>query len=119
MVSDFSATEPHSSSPASDKLAVAQPSRPIHPDSREASELLESLDDAMFTAICGEAGIVAAARELWMAAVASLPAELVEESREQYIRCAIDVTRRFAGEDVRDPAKVLVAVEIIELLTSG
>jgi hypothetical protein len=91
----------------------------LHPDSREASDLLESLDDAMFMAIAGEAGIVATAIELWLVAVKCLPAETVEESREQYLRFAVEVARRVQGDEVRDPAKALIALEIIELLTSS
>ncbi|HEX6962595.1 MAG TPA: hypothetical protein VF175_12055 [Lacipirellula sp.] len=89
------------------------------PDSAEACELLEALDDAMFTAIAGDESVVITARDLWLQAVECLPAELVEESREQYLRYAADVARRLDGEEVCDPDKVVVAVEIIELLAAG
>jgi hypothetical protein len=117
MVANHSTTGPHVGSPALVKPTPESPQFILEPDSREASELLESLDDAMFTAIAGEAGVVAAARELWVAAVSALPVELVEESREQYMRFAVDVTQRFECDEVRDPARVLIAVEIIELLS--
>ena len=89
------------------------------PDSAEACELLEALDDAMFTAIAGDASVVLTARDLWIQATECLPRELVEESREQYLRYAADVARRLDGDEMRDPAKVVVAVEIIELLGTG
>jgi hypothetical protein len=89
------------------------------PDSPQACELLEALDDAMFTAIGGDESFVITARDLWVQAIECLPWELVEESREQYLRYAVDVARRTEPAEVRDPAKVVVAVEIIELLAAG
>jgi hypothetical protein len=89
----------------------------LDPDSWEAHDLLGSLDDAMFAAIAGDTSAVAGAWQLWERARAVLPRDLVEESREQYLRFAADVTRRIEADDIRDAAKVLVALEIIDLLT--
>lgn len=100
-------------------MAAAAAKMLFGPDSTQACELLEALDDAMFTAIAGDDRVVLTARDLWMQAVECLPAELVEESREQYLRYAADVARRLDGDEDRDPAKVVVAVEIIELLATG
>ena len=91
---------------------------PLHPESREASELLESLDDAMFTAIAGDADSADAARELWLAGVRLLPAELIAESREQYLRFARDMSRRGEGAEIRDAARAVVALELILFLTA-
>ena len=96
---------------------AAPPAKPIHADSPEASDLLESLDDAMFAAIAGDEAAMATARELWSRALARLSAEMLDESREQYLRFAVDETRRFERDQTRDPAKALIAVEVIELLT--
>jgi hypothetical protein len=114
---------PFTRGPHSDMRLIGKPAAPspgaLSPDSREATELLESLDDAMFMAIAGEAAIVPAARTLWAEALKSLPIELVEESREQYLRYALEETQHLPGDDPRDPAKVLVAIEMIELLSQG
>src|SRR5688572_23735275 len=75
---------------------------PLDPESRQAHELLESLDDVMFAAISGQAAAVAEAQALWQRAVAVLPNELVEESREQYLRFAAEVTRRVEEDGLRD-----------------
>ena len=90
----------------------------MHPESREAGELLEALDDAMFTAIAGDADSADAARDLWLAAVRLLPAELIAESREQYLRFARDMSRRGEVTEVRDAARAVVALELIEFLTA-
>ncbi len=118
MVANQSTRGPHSDVRLMGEPAL-QPPGALHPESREAAELLESLDDAMFMAIAGEAAIVEAARILWADALRSLPSELLEESREQYLRYALEVTQHLEGDDPRDPAKVLIAVEMMELLSEG
>jgi hypothetical protein len=107
---------PHSDVRLLGHPAVAPP-QVLHPESREAAELLESLDDAMFMAIAGEAAIVAAARLLWAEAVRTLSSELLEESREQYLRYALEVTQHLPGDEPREPARVLLAIEMIEMLS--
>jgi hypothetical protein len=97
-------------------LAALQPDR-FHPESREAHELLEQLDDAMFLAIGGDPKLVDAARKLWAVAQNCLTSEQLEESREQYLRYALELTRVAEYNAARDPSKMLVAVEMIELLT--
>lgn len=89
----------------------------IHADSREASDLLESLDDAMFAVIAGDEAAMTTARELWTRALAGLSPELIDESREQYLRFAVDETRRFESDQTRDPTRAMIAIELIELLT--
>jgi len=91
----------------------------LAPESPEASQLLESLDDAMFTAIAGEAASLDEARHLWLSAIAALSREQIEESREQYLRFAAEMTRRFELGERRNPANSLVALEIVELLTKA
>lgn len=90
----------------------------LDPESGEAHELLESLDDAMFEAIGGDSRSVEKAQRLWERATAALPAELVEESREQYLRFAVDVSRRAEADGCRDASSAVWAMEIIALLAS-
>ena len=91
----------------------------LHPESPEAAELLEALDDAMFMAIAGEEAIMEAACALWTEALDRLPTELLEESREQYLRYALEVTQQLPGDEPRDPAKVLIAIAMLEMLSRG
>ena len=108
---------PRSAAPRAQQHACASRG-PLHPESPEACELLESLDDAMFTAIAGDAASSADARELWRAATRRLPAELVAESREQYLRFAVETLRRTQNAEVRDPAVTMVALELVAFLSN-
>ena len=89
------------------------------PESAEVRELLEALDDAIFAATAGDGAALHMARKLWPQAVEALGWNLIEESREQYLRHAIDVTRRFEWNEIRDPAAAMAAIEGIELVTRG
>jgi hypothetical protein len=91
----------------------------LHDEAPEVRELLESLDDAIFGALGGCESAMQKTRQLWPNVVASLGWDLVEESQEQYLRYAVEVTRRFESQEVRDPALALAALEVIELLTRG
>lgn len=87
-------------------------------DSLHACTLLESLDDAMFAAIDGDRQALVLAQRLWIDACAALSGELLDESREQYLRYAAEVARRVACDQVRHGDDMLAAVEILELLSS-
>ncbi len=87
-----------------------------------AIDLLEQLDDVIFDAIRGCTTSLAKAEQLWPKTVARLGWEAVEESREQYLRYALDVTHH--GQDLSDPTghgrrspeHCLAALDVIELL---
>ena len=87
------------------------------PEAPEVRELLESLDDAMLAALAGNNGALQRARELWTHAIATLGWELIDESREQYLRYAADVSRRGDASEIRNAAAAVAAIEVIELLT--
>ena len=79
--------------------------------------LLEELDDVIFAAITGDACALASAKTLWPKVVAEIGFDQVEESREQYLRYAIDVTRRLETQETRTPERAISALEVISLLT--
>jgi len=87
-----------------------------------ALELLEQLDDVIFEAIRGCTTSLAKAEQLWPKTVAHLGWEGVEESRAQYLRYAVDVSRHpdehgdLSSFGLRTPERALVALEVIELL---
>ncbi len=93
------------------------PSYLLHPESEPVRTLLEDLDDVIFMAVRGDAGALQQAHTLWPQVVEALGWELVEESREQYLRFAIDVTRRFESDKARRPEHAIAALDIISLLT--
>ena len=93
------------------------PSHLLHPESPQVRALLEQLDDVVFTAVRGDVSALTQAQALWPQVVEALGWELVEESREQYLRFAIDITRRFETDNTRKPEHAVAALEIISLLT--
>ncbi len=111
-------------SPFTSNLAAPPPpgsscanARPLNPEAPEVREALEALDDAMFAAMAGDAEALQRAPALWSQAVTGLGPELVDESREQYLRFAAEVTRRFQAREIRNPAAAIAALELIELLS--
>ena len=92
------------------------PSHLLHPESEYVRALLEDLDDVIFSAVSGDAGALEQAQALWPKVVRAIGWELVEESREQYLRFAIDVTQRFEHSKARRPEHAIAALEIISLL---
>ena len=118
MANNFSMHGPHRQRTNALPLDLGT-SGPLDPESREANDLLEALDDAMFEAIAGDEASLTRAHDLWQRAVASVGGERVEESREQYLRFAVETTKRCAAGEVREPAKILAAVEVIAWLTRG
>jgi hypothetical protein len=87
--------------------------------SSEVREQLDALDDAVFAALGGAEGTLEHARQLWSEAIASLPREQVDESREQYLRYAAEVMRRFEVSEIRNPVAAIAALEVIEMLASS
>lgn len=93
------------------------PSHRLHPESEQVRHLLEQLDDVVFQAIRGDAASLAKAHQLWPQVVEMIGWELVEESREQYLRYATDIMRECEADRVRNPEHAIAAIEVIELLT--
>jgi len=93
------------------------PSHLLHPESVYVRSLLEELDDVVFSAVRGDNGALQQAHTLWPQVIAAIGWELVEESREQYLRFAIDVTQRLEKNNTRKPEHAVAALEIISLLT--
>ena len=93
------------------------PSRTLSADHPEILERLELLDDTVFEAIAGKPEAMARLKTLWPKTLAELGSEMVEASREQYTRHALKVWRDcVAGENIRDPAPAILALEVVCLL---
>ncbi len=97
----------------------APPSQPLDVSDEPTQTLLEELDDVIFAAISGNATALSEARLLWTRTVTELGWQQVEESREQYLRYAVDVTLRFEQEEIRSPERAIAALDVIELLTKS
>jgi hypothetical protein len=77
---------------------------------------LERLDDAMFAAIEGCDEALAEAQQLWPATVAAVGWELLAESREHYLRCAMQMTRSPQNGQFRATEEMLATLQVISLL---
>ncbi|HVW38143.1 MAG TPA: hypothetical protein VHB99_12585, partial [Pirellulales bacterium] len=82
-----------------------------------ALEQLERLDDAVFEAIAGKPSALDELRKLWPEVLSRLGPELVEESREQYVRHALRVWRDCVeGDQIRNPSLAVAAMDVVCLL---
>lgn len=113
---------PHAAHSRAQELTVADfpedelPSHRLHSESAYVRAMLEDLDDVVFSAVRGDPNALDQAQTLWPQVVEAIGWELVEESREQYLRFAIDVTQRYETNQAKKPEHVIAALEIISLL---
>jgi hypothetical protein len=77
---------------------------------------LEWLDDLMFAAIDGDPAALQAAADAWHKTRDELGSETVEESRQQYLRCARDLWHSLRNQPQQAPHKIFAAIEVISLL---
>jgi hypothetical protein len=82
----------------------------------EVLELLERIDDLVFSAISGDVQSLAELETLWPAAAEQLDADLVEQSREQYLRCALAICSDSPPGQSERPEKALAAVDVLCVL---
>ncbi|MEX0977665.1 MAG: hypothetical protein WDZ48_02365, partial [Pirellulales bacterium] len=82
----------------------------------EVLELLERIDDLVFGAISGDHQALAELEVLWPMAASQLDETLVEQSREQYLRCALSICSDFAEGGVQRPERALSAVDVLCVL---
>ncbi|HMP04905.1 MAG TPA: hypothetical protein PJ982_01025 [Lacipirellulaceae bacterium] len=109
--------DPHTATSTEGSPKHSKPHRNVCPTETPADhDLLEALDDAMFAAIAGDSVQWRRAQQLWPEAVAQLPWEIVEESRQQYLRYAVEVSQQRCVDQPRDPAAAMLGIEVIELL---
>ena len=78
--------------------------------------MLERIDDLVFAAISGDASALAELEVLWPLTAAELESDLVEQTREQYLRCALSICGDFAEGEVRRPERALAAVDVLCVL---
>lgn len=96
------------------------PSKNLDPDSPVVLERLELLDDVVFEAMGGNPQALARLEKLWPQVRADLGEELLEESREQYLRYALALWDEYASfGGLRSPSRVDAAIEVLCVLLSS
>ena len=79
---------------------------------------LEWLDDLMFEAIEGDPVALETAIDVWRRSLEELGPDVLEESRNQYLRRAQSVWNELRHQPNHPPHKVFAAIEIISLLAA-
>lgn len=102
-----------------DYPGLQPPSEVLHSESEDVNAMLERLDDVIFDAVRGNGPALEKAKTMWPQVVLSLGWELVEESREQYLRFALDIIRNAEQESSRNPDQSIAALEVVSLLTKN
>jgi hypothetical protein len=103
-----------------ESVTPTAPSECLAPDSPEALEKLELLDDTVFAAIDGQAGSLERLQLLWPAVLADLGGALVADSREQYLRYALSIWEQCVDHDgVRRGDRAVDALEVLCVLFDG
>ncbi len=83
---------------------------------QQVMDQLEVLDDTIFKAIDGDVTALERSAGVWESALKNLGAELLEESRQQYLRQAEAQWQRLRLQSGYSLPKVFTALEIISLL---
>ena len=89
------------------------------PDSAVVVEKLEALDDAVYEAIAGDTLSLERLRHLWPEVLGELGSDLIEESREHYLRYALAVWNDFINRDAGGPERATAALDVVCLLSDG
>lgn len=82
----------------------------------EVVELLERIDDLVFAAISGDAHALGELEVLWPTVAADLDEQLVEQSREQYLRCALSIWGESVASDGKRPERAVSAIDVLCVL---
>ena len=78
--------------------------------------MLERIDDLVFTAIDGDDRSLGELQVLWPMVAAELNEDLVEQSREQYLRCALSIWTECVEGEVRRPERAVAAIDVLCVL---
>jgi hypothetical protein len=83
---------------------------------RETLDRLEQLDDLVFDTIGGRRPALEELTAIWPKLCAELPADVLAESREQYLNYAMKLWETCAGEDERDATWAAAALDVLCVL---
>jgi hypothetical protein len=99
-----------------DELSPSLQPAPVG-SSSETVGRLELLDDLVFEAIAGKPGALEQLRQTWPGLLKELGPDLLDESRSQYLRHAMNVWKDcIVAEEIRNPVLALAAIDVIHVL---
>ena len=79
-------------------------------------QTLEHLDDLVFAAIGGDQQALAELELFWPSAIADLGSEVVEQAREQYLRCALSIWSECVDAHTNKPDRAVAAIDVLCVL---
>ncbi|MEX2112626.1 MAG: hypothetical protein WD845_05535 [Pirellulales bacterium] len=82
----------------------------------EVLEVLERIDDLVFAAISGDSSALAELQVLWPCVAGDLEPDVVEQSREQYLRCALSIWSQAVEAHVKQPERAISAIDVLCVL---
>ncbi len=103
--------------PPIDDCRPSPPSAQLDLQSDRLLERFRALDSVVFDALSGKAEALGQLAQLWPQLIDELDAELVNESREEYLRYALDAwLARARTADARDPQRAIAALDVLSVL---
>ena len=82
----------------------------------EVLELLERIDDLVFTAIGGDERALVELEVLWPTVAGELEPAVIEQSREQYLRSALTIWGECVEGNIRRPERAVAAIDVLCVL---
>ncbi|MGD9722299.1 MAG: hypothetical protein AB7O59_11340 [Pirellulales bacterium] len=82
----------------------------------EVLEMLERVDDLVFTAIGGDQQALEQLQVLWPLVASEVDHDVVEQSREQYLRCALSIWSDCINAELRRPERAVSAIDVLCVL---
>ncbi len=79
-------------------------------------EMLERLDDLVFAAIGGDRQALVELGTCWPSVIADLDPNVIEQSREQYLRCALSIWSECVDAHTNDPKRAVSAIDVLCVL---
>jgi hypothetical protein len=79
-------------------------------------ETLENLDDLVFAAIGGDRQALAQLESCWPSIATDLDPDVVEQSRDQYLRCALSIWSECVDAHTNDPQRAVAAIDVLCVL---
>ena len=89
---------------------------PLEVETVIASQL-EELDDIVFPAIDGDQAALSKVEPAWEKAIATLGSEVVQESRQEYLRHARATWAFLKNQTLEHPHQLLAVMQIIMMLS--
>ncbi|HUT13864.1 MAG TPA: hypothetical protein VMY42_25470 [Thermoguttaceae bacterium] len=99
------------------KPEATAPSKTLRPASSEVLQRLQSLDDAVYEAVSGQAAALEKLEALWSELSADIDEELLAEARQEYLRYALSIWEGCTdAAGLRNPTCAIQVLDVLHIL---